>query len=153
MFRREFLAAAAAFAAYAANPALADDVKLGNLTVSGAFARASPMMAQAGAGFMIITNAGEADKLVAAKSDISEVVELHTHIEENGMKAMRKVDFIDVPANGSVELKPGSYHVMFINLKERLQQGATVNVTLTFEKAGDVAVTLPVMGPGAMHGG
>jgi copper(I)-binding protein len=153
MFRREFLAAAAAFAAYAANPALADDVKLGNLTVSGAFARASPMMAQAGAGFMIITNAGEADKLIAAKSDISEVVELHTHIEENGMKAMRKVDFIDVPANGSVELKPGSYHVMFINLKERLQQGATVNVTLTFEKAGDVAVTLPVMGPGAMHGG
>ena len=153
MFRRDFLAAAVVFTAYAVSPALADDVKLDNLTISGAFARASPMMAQAGAGFMIITNAGEADKLVAAKSDISEVVELHTHIEENGMKAMRKVDFIDVPANGSVELKPGSYHVMFINLKERLQQGATVNVTLTFEKAGDVAVTLPVMGPGAMHGG
>lgn len=151
MFRREFLAAAAAFAAYAANPALADDVKLGNLTVSGAFARASPMMAQAGAGFMIITNAGEADKLVAAKSDISEVVELHTHIEENGMKAMRKVDFIDVPASGSVELKPGSFHVMFIKLKDQLKEGQQVAVTLVFEKAGEVAVTLPVKGPGAMN--
>lgn len=153
MIRREFLAAAAMFAAYAITPALADDVKLGNLTVSGAFARASPMMAQAGAGFMTIANGGEADKLVAAKSDVSEIVELHTHIEENGMKAMRKVDFIDVPANGSVELKPGSYHVMFINLKERLQQGETIKVTLVFEKAGEVTVSMPVMGPGAMHGG
>jgi copper(I)-binding protein len=151
MFRREFLAAAVVFTAYAVSPALADDVKLGNLTVSGAFARASPMMAQAGAGFMIITNAGEADKLVAAKSDISEVVELHTHIEENGMKAMRKVDFIDVPASGSVELKPGSFHVMFIKLKDQLKEGQQVAVTLVFEKAGEVAVTLPVKGPGAMN--
>ncbi len=151
MFRRDFLAAAVVFTAYAVSPALADDVKLGNLTVSGAFARASPMMAQAGAGFMIITNAGEADKLVAAKSDISEVVELHTHIEENGMKAMRKVDFIDVPASGSVELKPGSFHVMFIKLKDQLKEGQHVAVTLVFEKAGEVAVTLPVKGPGAMN--
>lgn len=151
MFRRDFLAAAVVFTAYAVSPALADDVKLGNLTVSGAFARASPMMAQAGAGFMIITNAGEADKLVAAKSDISEVVELHTHIEENGMKAMRKVDFIDVPASGSVELKPGSFHVMFIKLKDQLKEGQQVAVTLVFEKAGEVAVTLPVKGPGAMN--
>lgn len=151
MFRRDFLAAAVVFTAYAVSPALADDVKLGNLTVSGAFARASPMMAQAGAGFMIITNAGEADKLIAAKSDISEVVELHTHIEENGMKAMRKVDFIDVPASGSVELKPGSFHVMFIKLKDQLKEGQQVAVTLVFEKAGEVAVTLPVKGPGAMN--
>ena len=151
MIRREFLAAAAMFAAYAINPALADDVKLGNLTISGAFARASPMMAQAGAGFMTIANSGEADRLVAARSDVSEVVELHTHIEENGMKAMRKVDFIDVPANGAVELKPGSFHVMFINLKAPLKEGEQVDVTLIFEKSGEVAVSLPVKGPGAMN--
>lgn len=151
MIRREFLAAAAILAAYAVSPALADDVKLGNLTVSGAFARASPIMAQAGAGFMTIANAGEADKLVAARSDVSKVVELHTHIEENGMKAMRKVDFIDVPANGSVELKPGSFHVMFIKLKDQFKEGQQVDVTLVFEKAGEVAVTLPVKGPGAMN--
>ncbi|MBK8456876.1 MAG: copper chaperone PCu(A)C [Phyllobacteriaceae bacterium] len=111
------------------------------------------MMAQAGAGFMVIANAGDADKLVSAKSGVSEIVELHTHIEENGMKAMRKVDFIDVPANGAVELKPGSFHVMFINLKERLQQGAMLDVTLVFEKAGEVSLKMPVMGPGAMHAG
>jgi copper(I)-binding protein len=78
-------------------------------------------------------------------------VELHTHIEENGMKAMRKVDFIDVPASGSVELKPGSFHVMFIKLKDQLKEGQQVTVTLVFEKAGEVAVTLPVKGPGAMN--
>lgn len=153
MKRREFLAAATACAVFAAFPALAEDIKLGNLTISGAFARASPMMAQAGAGFMVIANAGDADKLVSAKSGVSEIVELHTHIEENGMKAMRKVDFIDVPANGAVELKPGSFHVMFINLKERLQQGAMLDVTLVFEKAGEVSLKMPVMGPGAMHAG
>ncbi len=153
MKRRDFLAAAAACAVFAALPALADDVTLGNLTISGAFARSSPMMAQAGAGFMTIANGGEADKLVAAKSGVSEIVELHTHVEENGMKAMRKVDFIDVPANGMVELKPGSYHVMFINLKERLQMGAKVEVTLVFEKSGEVTIAMPIMGPGAMHGG
>lgn len=151
MKRRDFLAAATACAVFAAFPALADEVKLGNLTISGAFARASPMMAQAGAGFMTIANAGEADKLVAAKSDVSEVVELHTHIEENGMKAMRKVDFIDVPAGGAVELKPGSFHVMFIKLKGELKEGAEVEATLVFEKAGEVAVKLPVKGPGAMN--
>lgn len=151
MKRRELLAAAAACAVAAAFPALADDVKLANLKISGAFARASPVMAQAGAGFMTIANAGAADRLVAAKSGVSEVVELHTHIEENGMKAMRKVDFIDVPANGAVELKPGSFHVMFIKLKERLQEGSLVEVTLVFEKSGEVAVKLPVKGPGAMN--
>lgn len=153
MKRRELLAAAAAAACAvaAAFPALAEDVKLANLKISGAFARASPVMAQAGAGFMTIANAGAADRLVAAKSGVSEVVELHTHIEENGMKAMRKVDFIDVPANGAVELKPGSFHVMFIKLKERLQEGSLVEVTLVFEKSGEVAVKLPVKGPGAMN--
>lgn len=151
MKRRDFLAAAAACAVFAALPALADDVTIGNLTISGAFARSSPMMAQAGAGFMTIANGGEADKLVAAKSGVSEVVELHTHVEENGMKAMRKVDFIDVPANGMVELKPGSYHVMFINLKDGLKEGTEVATTLVFEKAGEVTVMLPVKGPGAMN--
>lgn len=151
MYRRTFLAAA--LAACFAMPAAADDVKAGSLTISGAFARSSPMMAQAGAGFMTITSSGEADTLLAFKSDICEKPELHTHIDDNGMMKMRAVDKIDVPANGSVELKPGSFHLMFIDLKERLQQGQMLDVTLVFEKAGEVAIKVPVKGPGAMHGG
>ncbi len=151
MNRRTFIAAAFLLAASTHTPAFAQDIVSGNLTISGAFARASPMMAQAGAGFMTITNAGEADRLVAAESGASEIVELHTHIEENGMMAMRKVDAIDVPANGSVELKPGSFHVMFINLMDGLQEGGEVDAVLVFEKAGEVAVILPVKGPGAMN--
>lgn len=151
MNRRTFVAASLLLAASTLTPAVADDIVSGNLTISGAFARASPMMAQAGAGFMQITNAGEADRLIAAKSGVSEFVELHTHVEENGMMAMRKVDAIDVPANGSVALKPGSFHVMFINLQDGLKEGSEIDAVLVFEKAGDVAVKLPVKGPGAMN--
>lgn len=149
MYRRTVLAAA--MAACFAMPAAADDVKAGNLTISGAFARSSPMMAQAGAGFMTITSSGEADTLLAFKSDICEKPELHTHIDDNGMMKMRAVDKIDVPANGSAVLKPGSFHLMFIDLKEPLKEGATVEATLVFAKAGDVKIVLPVKGPGAMN--
>ena len=68
MNRRTLIAASIALAMLPAKLALADDVTSGNLTISGAFARASPMMAQAGAGFMKIANSGEADRLVAPRS-------------------------------------------------------------------------------------
>lgn len=153
MNRRTLLACAFAVATFASFPAFADDAIIGNLTISGAFARSSPMVAQAGAGFLKITNSGEADALIAFKSDICEKPELHTHINDNGMMKMRAVEKIDVPANGEVELKPGGLHLMFVDLKERLQQGEMLDVTLVFEKAGEVTLKVPVKGPGAMHGG
>jgi copper(I)-binding protein len=67
------------------------------------------------------------------------------------MMAMRKVDAIDVPANSQTVLAPGGLHLMFIGLKSPLQEGGQVAVTLVFEKAGEIAVSLPVKGPGAMN--
>lgn len=62
---------------------------------------------------------------------------------------MRQVEAIDVPAGGSAELKPGGLHLMMIDLTGQLVEGETVDVTLVFEQAGEVNVTLPIKGPGA----
>jgi copper(I)-binding protein len=97
-----------------------------------------------GASYMMIQNSGAADKLLKAESDAAETVELHTVTNEGGMMQMRPVPSIDVPANGSVELKPGGFHVMLIGLKQELKPGETVTIKLTFEKAGVVQVQAPV---------
>jgi copper(I)-binding protein len=151
MKRRTFLLAAVSCAMLPTLPAVAQDASAGGLTITQGFARSSPMMANAGAGFLTITNAGAADRLLAFKTEACEQPELHTHIEQDGMMAMRKVDAIDVPANSQTVLAPGGLHLMFIGLKSPLQEGGQVAVTLVFEKAGEIAVSLPVKGPGAMN--
>ncbi len=62
---------------------------------------------------------------------------------------MRQVDHIDVPSKGTVELKPGSYHVMFMSLKQPLKEGQIVPIELTFEKAGKLSVDIKVGPVGA----
>jgi len=140
---KKFLLTAAALAF--AFPALAAD-----LEVSGAFLRAPPKAAN-GAGFLTITNSGKQDdKLIAASASVSKAVELHTHIKDGEIMRMRKVDSIAVPAGGKAELKPGGDHVMFIDLTAPLREGDKVALTLTFEKAGEIKVEMPVASVGAM---
>lgn len=140
---KKFLLAAAAIAF--AFPALAAD-----LDVSGAFIRAAPKV-PTGAGFLTIKNTGKQDdKLVAASANISKSVELHTHIKDGEIMRMRQVQSIAVPAGGAAELKPGGDHIMFIDLTAALKEGDKVPVTLTFEKAGQVKIEMPVLGMGAM---
>lgn len=101
------------------------------------------------AAYMVIRNTGsEPDKLIAASTDVAKTVELHTVIEEGGMMRMRQVEGgIDVPANGEVVLKPGGFHVMLIGLTRDLNAGDKVELTLTFEKAGQIPVTAEVRQP------
>ena len=141
---KTFLLAAATLAL--AVPALAAD-----LEVSGAFIRATPKAAVAGAGFLTVRNSGKQDdKLVGATSDVSKLVELHTHVKDGEVMRMRKVDAIAVPAGGAADLKPGGDHIMFIDLKAPLKDGDKVPVTLKFEKGGEVKVEMPVVGLGSM---
>ena len=101
----------------------------------------------AGAAFMMIENTGaEDDRLVAAKSDIAVRVELHTHKDmgEGVMRMMKVEEGFPVPAGGAHMLQRGGDHVMFMGLKGPMEQGKTVTVTLTFEKAGDMVVEIPV---------
>lgn len=123
-------------------PASAGDVTVGDLTLSNAWTRATPPRAMAGGGFVTITNAGAADRLVAASAPVSEKTELHEMVVTDGVMKMREMEGgIEIPAGGTVDLKPGGLHVMFMGLKAPIKEGETVPVTLTFENAGTVEVS------------
>lgn len=130
-----------------ASPAVAEVI------VSDPWARASAGMARAGAAFMSIENTGSDDRLVAAHADVSEVVELHTHIKDGDVMRMRKVEAIALPGGQTTALEPGGLHVMFINLTDPLTEGETFPLTLVFEEAGQQTVTVQVRGVGAMGPG
>ncbi len=151
MKRRTFIASAAATMSFALHPALAEDVQTENLVISGAFSRANPKTAMAGAGFMIIRSLGEADRLIGFTSPACNRPELHTHINDNGIMRMREVEAIDVPAGGEARLEPGGLHLMFIDLNQQFVEGESLEATLIFEKAGEVPITLVIKGPGAMN--
>ncbi|SDT93053.1 copper chaperone PCu(A)C [Stappia sp. ES.058] len=139
-------------------PAVAQDIVLGDLTLSDAWTRATPPRAVAGGGFITIVNAGKGDRLVSAAANVSDKTELHEMAVTDGVMKMREMaDGIPVPAGETLELKPGSYHVMFLGLNAPLKQGDVVPVTLTFEKAGSVEVSFSVekigaKGMGMKHG-
>ncbi len=127
----------------------AADWSVGAITVSNPFARATAGKAKAGGGYFMISNKGEADRLIAAHADVSAATELHTHIHEGNVMKMRQVEAIDVPAHGEVALKPGGFHVMFMQLKGPLKKGESFPLELSFEKAGKVTIDVPIAGVGA----
>ena len=127
----------------------------GDIMVENAWSRASAGAARAGGAFMEIHNTGKSDdKLLSASSNISAKTELHTHKMDGDIMKMRQVDFVPITL-GVTELKPGSYHVMFMGLKNKLVEGTSFPLTLNFEKAGKIDLTVNVMSPaakGAMQG-
>ena len=129
----------------AATTASAHDYKVDAITIDHPWAKASIGQAKAGAAYLTLMNDGEAaDRLVAVRADVSEIVELHTHTMEDGVMRMRAVPAIDVPAGGKTELKPGGLHIMFLNLKGPLVEGESFPATLVFENAGEVVVEVAI---------
>lgn len=118
----------------------------GDMRVEGAWARQSMGMDLAVAVYLSLTNeTGSADALVGAKSTAATTVEIHeTTADASGQMAMHPVEKIALPAGGTVELKPGGYHVMLIGLTGELMAGDKVEVTLQFETAPDLVVTAEV---------
>lgn len=122
--------------------------KAGDIQVLQPFARATP--AKVGGIFLTLKNSGgTADKLIKAASPAAASVELHTHVKDGDAMRMRPVENIPVPANGQTALEPGGYHIMLIDLRQPLKEGASVPLTLTFEKAGAVTLQVPVVKAGA----
>ena len=101
------------------------------------------------AAYMVIQNTGGADKLVSASADVAEVTEIHeTKDMGNGMMGMQSVQGgLDIPANGSVTLKPGGYHIMLMKLKQELMPGQTIKVTLKFQSGREISLDVPVKTP------
>ena len=124
----------------------------GDITADHPWARATAGQAPNGAAYMTLVNKGaEADYLTAASAAVSDRVELHTTLMNDGVMQMREVKRIEVAPGSSTALEPGGFHVMLIGLKAPLKEGETFPLTLTFEKAGTLEVQVLVEGVGAME--
>jgi copper(I)-binding protein len=123
----------------------------GDITVSGAFTRATLPDAPVGAGYLTIENAGvSADRLVSATSEVTPIVELHTMSTVDGVMKMEHLpEGIDLPAGETVSLAPGGLHIMFIGPNQPFNEGECVELVLNFEQAGDLPVQLNVGPVGA----
>ncbi len=110
----------------AAAPALAQ------VKVSDPWVRATVPHQSATGAYLKIESAQEA-RLVSASSPAAGVVELHEMKMENEVMKMRRVPAVALPAGKTVELKPGGYHVMMMNLKGQMKEGDSVPLTLVVE--------------------
>lgn len=119
---------------------------VGALRIERAWIRAIPPNAPAAGGFMAIHNtATQADRLLSAASDEAARIEIHEVLQDGDVMRMRHMpDGLPIPGNGSVELRPGSYHLMLIAPKRRYAEGETVHIRLRFEHAGAADVAFPV---------
>ncbi len=109
--------------------------------------------ARSGAAFMVIENHGpEDDRLIAAESNVADFTEVHENYvdPDDGMMMMRKIAGIDLPAGEKTILKPAGYHIMLIRLKEPLKEGASFDLALIFERAGEKTVQVKIKKPGSM---
>ena len=120
---------------------------MAQVTVKDPWVRATVPAQKATGAFMQITSAQDA-RLVEAKSPVAGVVEVHEMVMEKDVMKMRAIKGLDLPAGKTVELKPGGYHVMLMDLKEQMKEGATVAVTLVVEgkdkKRSAIEVKAPV---------
>ena len=130
--------------------AFAHEFKVGSLEIDHPWSRATPPGAKVAGGYLIIKNSGgEPDRLVSISSDVSQKAEVHEMAVKDGVMTMRPLTGgVEIPAGGEVKLEPGSFHIMFVGLKEPAVEGVKFPGTLTFEKAGKVDVEFAVDKPG-----
>jgi copper(I)-binding protein len=155
LFSRTTFALAALAASLLATAARAEDVKAGDLVISQAWSRATPGGAKIAGGYLTIENKGAAaDRLIGGSGEIAGKVEVHEMAMNNGVMTMRALDKgLAIEPGKTVKLAPGGYHLMMFDLKGPLKQGDKVPVTLQFEKAGKVMLSLDVQGVGAQAPG
>lgn len=119
----------------------------GDIMVMDPYARASSPAAKAGAAFMVLHNTGtQDDRLIGATTEASKLTQLHTHVDDgNGvMKMIHVHEGFEIKAGEKLMLERGGNHVMLLGLTSSLDQDEVISVTLTFEKAGDKVIEIPV---------
>jgi len=118
----------------------------GDISVTGAFSRATLPQAKSAGGFMVITNAGtEPDRLIGASTENAQLTQVHQMRMEGDVMKMNEVEGgLEIPAGGSVTLEPGGYHVMLMGLVQPLKADECLALTLRFEKAGELPVQLNI---------
>ncbi len=119
---------------------------MAQVTVKDPWVRATVSAQKATGAFMQITSTQDA-RLVEASSPVAGVVEVHEMVMEKDVMKMRAVKGLDLPAGKTVELKPGGYHVMLMDLKQQMKEGDTVPVTLVIEGKDKKRSTIEVKAP------
>ena len=123
------------------------------LDVQG-WARATATKARNGAAYITIKNSsGSKDRLFSVNSLVAKSAALHNHVMDSGVMKMRPAGSIEIPAYGTVIMKPGGLHVMLMGLKSPLVKCGSLPLTLTFEKAGVMTIQIKIMGMGAKAAG
>lgn len=140
-----------------ATPSLAHEYKAGSIEIKHPWSRATPKGSEVAGGYMTLINTGkEADRLVGGSLPTAGKFEIHEMSMDGTVMKMRQLpNGIEIKPGQTVELKPGSYHLMFVGLKAPFEQGKKVKGTLRFEKAGTVEVEYavePVGGTPKGHG-
>lgn len=130
-------------------PAAADGTSAGQISIIKAYVRLAPPGAKVTGAFMTLRNTGnrEARLVSAGAGALASVTELHNHINDDGVMRMRQVKEIVVPAGGEVQLKPGSYHLMLIDLQTVAKEGEQVAITLGFADGSSKIIEVPVIRP------
>ena len=125
-----------------ASSALAHDYKLGPIVINHPWSRATPKGATVAGGYLKITNTGTTpDRFVSGSSDAGKRFEIHEMSMNGDVMKMRELkDGVEIAPGATVEFKPGSYHVMFVDIAKPFAKGDKVKASLTFEKAGKLDI-------------
>jgi len=140
-----------ALCALCGSAAMALDYKVGALEIDSPWSRAVPKGAKVAVGYMTIKNTGtEPDRLVSGATPAAGGFMIHEMSMDNGVMKMRPLaSGLQIQPGETIELKPGSFHIMMTDLKQPIQRGKPFKATLKFEKAGDVDVDFVVEAAGA----
>lgn len=146
---------AAALFALSVSAAGATDYKAGPLEIGQPWTRVTPKNAPVAGGYLKITNTGTTpDRLVGGSAEVAKRFEIHEMKMDGGVMKMRELkDGLEIAPGATVELKPGSYHIMMMNLSRPLAKGDRIKGSLTFEKAGKVDVEFAVEALGGSPAG
>jgi copper(I)-binding protein len=133
----------------------AHDYTAGSIGIDHPWTRATPKNAPVAGGYLKITNTGTTpDRLTGGSVEVAKRFEIHEMKMDGGVMKMRELkDGLDIAAGATVELRPGSYHIMMMNLSRPLSKGEKVKGSLTFEKAGKVEVEFAVEAIGGSPAG
>ena len=130
----------------AADPASSESIR-----VAGAWSRATAPGASVGVVYFEVINSGPADTLLTIECPAAQRVEMHATNSTDGIMKMRPVSSADIPARGRLSFQPGGLHAMLIGLKQPLEEGGRLPLTLVFQRAGKLRFEAAIQGLGTMN--
>ncbi|MHA6492508.1 copper chaperone PCu(A)C [Pseudomonas borbori] len=126
--------------------AVAHDHGAGDIRIEQPWSREMPPVAPTAAVYFVVHNAGsEADRLLQVETPVAGKAEMHEHLHADGVMKMQQVQEVAIPSGGEVAFMPMGYHVMLFDLKQQARNGERFPLTLTFERAGEVAIEVVVL--------